>query len=46
MTHPRGAQSGYPRTPLSAEEKARGEANFGPLCRRGTRGQRAFQGVR
>jgi hypothetical protein len=28
MTHPLGAQSEYRRTPLSAEEKARGEANF------------------
>ena len=31
MTHPLGAQSGYRRTPLSAEEKARGEANFAPF---------------
>ncbi len=31
MTHPRGTQSGYQRTPLSAEEKARGEANFAPV---------------
>jgi hypothetical protein len=30
MTHPLGAQSEYRRTPLSAEEKARGEANFAP----------------
>jgi len=30
MTQPLGAQSGYQRTPLSAEEKARGEANFAP----------------
>ena len=31
MTHPLGAQPAYRRTPLSAEEKARGEANFSPL---------------
>jgi hypothetical protein len=31
MTHPLGAQPGYQRTPLSAEEQARGEANFAPL---------------
>jgi len=31
MTHPLGAQSGYRRVPLSAEQKARGEANFAPL---------------
>ena len=31
MTHPPGAQPGYRRTPLSAEEKARGEANFTPF---------------
>jgi hypothetical protein len=31
MTHPPGAQPGYRRTPLSAEEKARGEANFAPF---------------
>ena len=31
MTHPLGAKPGYRRTPLSAEEKARGEANFAPL---------------
>ena len=30
MTHPLGAQSEYLRSPLSAEEKARGEANFAP----------------
>ena len=30
MTQPLGAQPGYRRTPLSAEEKARGEANFAP----------------
>jgi hypothetical protein len=30
MTHPRAAQSGYPVTPLSAEEQARAEANFAP----------------
>jgi hypothetical protein len=30
MTDPLGAQSGYRRTPLSAAEKARGEANFAP----------------
>ena len=30
MTQPLGAQSGYQRTPLGAEEKARGEANFAP----------------
>jgi hypothetical protein len=30
MTHPLSAQSGYRRTPLSAEEKARGVANFAP----------------
>jgi len=31
MTHPLGAQPEYRRTPLSAEEKARGEANFAPF---------------
>jgi hypothetical protein len=31
MTHPLGAQSGYRRVPLSAAEKARGEANFAPF---------------
>ncbi|MFI7697907.1 hypothetical protein [Nonomuraea sp. NPDC049480] len=31
MTHPLGAQPAFRRTPLSAEEKARGEANFSPL---------------
>jgi hypothetical protein len=31
MTHPPGAQPGYRCTPLSAEEKARGEANFTPF---------------
>jgi hypothetical protein len=31
MTHPLGVQPGYRRIPLSAEEKARGEANFAPL---------------
>jgi hypothetical protein len=31
MTHPLGTQPAYRRTPLSAEEKARGEANFSPL---------------
>jgi hypothetical protein len=31
MTHPLGAQPEYRRTPLSAEEKARGEANFAPM---------------
>ncbi len=30
MTQPLGARSGYQRTPLGAEEKARGEANFTP----------------
>ena len=30
MTHPLGTQPAYRRTPLSAEEKARGEANFAP----------------
>jgi hypothetical protein len=30
MTYPSGAQSGYRRIPLSAEEKARGEANLAP----------------
>ena len=30
MTYPPGAEPGYRRTPLSAEEKARGEANFAP----------------
>ena len=34
MTHPLGAQPGYRRTPLSAEEKARGEANFAPFVAR------------
>jgi hypothetical protein len=31
MTHPLGAQPGYRRIPLSAEEKARSEANFAPV---------------
>ena len=31
MTHPPGAQPGYRRTPLRAEEKARGEANLAPF---------------
>jgi hypothetical protein len=31
MTHPPGAQPEYRRTPLSAEEQARGEANFAPF---------------
>ncbi len=31
MTHPLSAQPEYRRTPLSAEEKARGEANFAPF---------------
>ena len=30
MTQPLGTQSAYQRTPLSAEEKAQGEANFAP----------------
>jgi hypothetical protein len=31
MIHPPGAQPGYRRSPLSAEERARGEANLAPL---------------
>ena len=31
MTQPRGTRPAYRRTPLSAEEKARGVANFSPL---------------
>ena len=31
MPHPLGAQSEHRQTPLSAEEKARGEANFAPF---------------
>jgi hypothetical protein len=31
MTHPPGPESAYRRTPLSAEEKARGEVNFAPF---------------
>jgi len=31
MTRPFGAQPGYRPTPLSAEERTRGEANFAPL---------------
>jgi hypothetical protein len=31
MTFPSGAEPGYRRTPLSTEEKARGEANFAPF---------------
>ena len=31
MTHPFGAQPGYRRIPLSAEEKARGETNLAPV---------------
>ena len=34
MTYPPGAEPGYRRTPLSAEEKARGEANFAPFVAR------------
>jgi len=34
MTHPLGAQPEYRRTPLSPEEKARGEANFAPFVAR------------
>jgi hypothetical protein len=30
MTHPPGTESAYRRTPLSAEEKTRAEANFVP----------------
>jgi hypothetical protein len=30
MTHPPGTESAYQRTPLSAEEKTRAEANFVP----------------
>jgi hypothetical protein len=30
MTHPSGTESGYRRTPLSAEENLRAEANFVP----------------
>ncbi len=31
MTYPPGAEPGYQRVPLSAEEKTRGEANFAPF---------------
>ncbi len=31
MTHPSGAQPRYRQAALSAQEKARGEANFAPL---------------
>ena len=31
MTYPPGAEPGCRRCPLSAEEKARGEANFAPF---------------
>jgi hypothetical protein len=31
MTHPFGAQPAYRHIPLSAEEKARGEANLAPV---------------
>ena len=31
MTFPSGAEPGYRRTPLTTEEKARGEANFAPF---------------
>jgi hypothetical protein len=31
MTYRPGAESGYRRTPLSAEEKAQGEAKFAPF---------------
>jgi hypothetical protein len=31
MTHRSGAQPGYRQTPLTAEEQARGEANFAPF---------------
>jgi hypothetical protein len=34
MTRPPGTQAAYRRTPLSAEEKARGEANFAPFVAR------------
>jgi hypothetical protein len=31
MTRPPGPESGYHRTPLTADEKARGEGNFAPF---------------
>jgi hypothetical protein len=34
MTHPLGAQPEYRRTPPSAEEKIRGEANLAPFVTR------------
>jgi hypothetical protein len=34
MTRPPGTQPAYRRTPLSAEEKARGEVNFVPVVAR------------
>jgi hypothetical protein len=34
MTHPPGAQPGYRQSPLSTEEKVRGEANFAPYVAR------------
>jgi hypothetical protein len=46
MTYPPGAQPGYRRTPLSAAEKARGEANFAPFRRPDARRQRTVQGER
>ncbi len=36
MTYPLGAQAGYRRTPLSAEERGPGEANFAVACYRET----------
>jgi hypothetical protein len=35
MTQPPGPESAYRSTPLSAEEKARGEANFVPIVVQG-----------
>lgn len=32
MTHPPGPESAYRRMPLSADEMARGEANFAPFA--------------
>jgi hypothetical protein len=34
MSRPPGTQPAYRRTPLSAEEMARGEANFAPIVAR------------
>jgi hypothetical protein len=46
MTHHPGTQPAYVRTPLSADEKARAEANFAPYVCPDARRQRAVPGER